>query len=1116
MHISELRQVYTGDPLIQSIGKELTRGTTSICLEGLIGSADAFMAYGIFENTGGIHVFIFADREDAVYFLNDMESLIGSNENVLYFPGSGKTPYRAEDTDNANVLMRAEVLNKLGKHNKSAIVVTTAEGLAEKVVTRKHLEKNTLDLEQGKNYSVAFIDEVLLEYEFEKVDFVYQPGQFSIRGGIVDIFSFSNEDPYRIEFFGDEVESIRSFDTITQLSKQKMARISIVPNVQEKILRESRETFLDFIPSGSILWISDAEVVAKKMDKEFDRAQKAFDQLQSSLLHLQPGELYCHGEDMLRQLIKFSWISFRKQEFLQAHHHFEFKTSPQPVFSKNFDLLAKNLNENHKLGYKNIILAEQSRQVERLYTIFEDKQKEVELSSIKMPIRAGFVDHRNKLAVYTDHQIFERYHRFKLKEGFNKTREALTLKDLLSLQKGDFVTHIDHGIGQYSGLEKIEVNGKHQEAIRLIYKGGDVLYVSIHSLHRISKYTGKEGSEPSLNKLGTNNWQTLKQKTKKKVKEIAFDLIQLYAKRKSSHGFAYHPDNYLQTELEASFMYEDTPDQLKATIAVKKDMEAPYPMDRLVCGDVGFGKTEIAMRAAFKAVCDSKQVAVLCPTTLLALQHYKNFKERFKDFPCKVDYINRFKSTKSKKETLEKLQRGEIDVLIGTHAIVGKDVKFKDLGLLIIDEEQKFGVSVKDKLKLLRENVDTLTLTATPIPRTLQFSLMGARDLSIIATPPPNRHPVQTEISTFHEEIIRDRIMYEVSRGGQVFFVHNKVQNIQEIAGLIQRICPEVKICVGHGQMEGDKLEEVMMDFIEGEYDVLVATAIVESGIDISNANTILINDAHNFGLSDLHQLRGRVGRSNKRAFCVLLTQPMHTLTQEARKRLQAIEQFSDLGSGFNIAMRDLDIRGAGNLLGGEQSGFISDIGYETYQKILDEAIQELKETEFKDLYQQENEDQIEYVRECTIETDLELLIPDDYVNNVNERLILYRELDDLKNEHELEKYRLHLIDRFGVLPPQTEELLKTIRLRWLAKEIGFERLILKFNRLVGYFIAKEDSPYFQSTRFSRVLKFIQSHHQIAKMEEKNGKLQISFQHIRSVNDAIEAIEKMMLTEDKK
>lgn len=1105
MKLEELKHLFVHHPTAQQLAAQLKAEKNNLYCQGGVGSFNAFLVYSVFEQLGGTHLVLLDQKEEAIYFQNDLESVAG-RDRVLFFPASSRIPYREEESKNANVLMRAEVLNKINKDQQPVIIVTYPEAISEKVVTKSHLEKNTLEIQSGKTYSIDFIDEVLLEYEFEKVDFVYEPGQFSIRGGIIDIFSFSHEDPYRVEFFGDEVESIRTFDTISQLSKQNMARINIVPNVQDKILRESRESFLEYIPETTLIWVNAFSGSKAKIEKEFETAQSAFNKLNSPVQHLAPDELYLHTEQFETLLNKFTIVEFGPIAELHPVHTFRFNTQAQPAINKNFDLLAKVLNENYKNGYKNIILAEQSKQAERLYSIFEDKDHKVSFSPLKLAVSEGFTDHDLKLACYTDHQIFQRYHRFKLKEGFNKTKEALTLKDLLSLQKGDYVTHIDHGVGQYSGLEKIEVNGKQQEAIRLIYKGGDVLYVSIHALHRISKYSGKEGTEPALHKLGGNTWQNLKQKAKKKVKEIAYDLIQLYAKRKSTEGFQFSPDTYLQTELEASFIYEDTPDQLKSTVAVKRDMEMPHPMDRLVCGDVGFGKTEIAIRAAFKAVADSKQVAILCPTTILSIQHYKSFKERFTDFPCRVDYINRFKPAKAKKETLEKLAKGEIDILIGTHAIVGKDVKFKDLGLMIIDEEQKFGVGVKDKLKLLKTNIDTLTLTATPIPRTLQFSLMGARDLSIISTPPPNRFPVQTDISTFNEEIIRDRIMYEVSRGGQIYFVHNRVQNIQEMAGLLQRICPDLRIAIGHGQMEGEKLESIMIDFIEGNYDLLLATTIIESGIDIPNANTIIINDAQNFGISDLHQLRGRVGRSNKRAFCLLLTQPMHTLSQDARKRLLAIEQFSDLGSGFSIAMRDLDIRGAGNLLGGEQSGFISDIGYETYQKILDEAISELKEGEFKDLYPQETGEDHVYVRECIIESDLEILIPDHYVNNVNERLILYRELDDIKEQRSLDKYAQKLTDRFGPLPEETKELLETIRLRWMAGETGIEKIVLKNNRFTAYFISNEASPFYQTQRFASILKYVQLNHGRVKMEEVNKKLQLRIVNIASVAKAIDEI----------
>lgn len=1113
MKIEDLKLAYTDHPRVHDLQKAITEKKYPIQIHGQTGSSLAFIANAVWDNDSHTHVFILNEKEQAIYFYNDLSSIAGENH-VLFFPASEKKPYEEEEIKNANILMRAEALNNLTTAFTKLLIVTYPEAIAERVVNKKHLAKNTLEIIAGSNYSIALIDEVLLDYEFEKVDFVYEPGQFSVRGGIIDIFSFSHEDPYRLEFFGDQVESIRSFDTITQLSKTKMGRIQIIPNVQDKIFYESRESFLNFISVESKLWIENKEICARIIQEKFNDVEKIYENLQSTISRLKPEELFINENLFIEETKKFPELYFGLKVSDQSQSNYnntlsdiKFLTSATSPINKNFDLLAKILADNTKNKYENLILAEQSKQIERLHSIFEDQKKEVHFHGIKAGISEGFVDHDLKISCFTDHQIFERYHRYKLKEGFNKTKEALTLKDLLNLQKGDYVTHIDHGVGQFSGLEKIDVNGKQQEAIRLIYKGGDVLYVSIHSLHRISKYTGKDGTEPTMHKLGSNTWQNLKQKAKKRVKEIAFDLIKLYAKRKATQGFRFSPDNYLQTELEASFIYEDTPDQLKATVAVKKDMESDFPMDRLICGDVGFGKTEIAMRAAFKAVCDSKQVAILCPTTILSIQHYKSFKERLKDFPCKVDYINRFKGVKSKKETLTKLANGEIDILIGTHAIVGKDIKFKDLGLLIIDEEQKFGVGIKDKLKLMRSNIDSLTLTATPIPRTLQFSLMGARDLSIISTPPPNRHPVQTEISTFNTELIRDRISFELQRGGQVYFVHNKISSIKEMAGMIQKICPAAKVVIGHGQMSGDELESVMIDFIEGNYDVLLATTIIESGIDIPNANTIIINDAHNFGLSDLHQLRGRVGRSNKRAFCVLLTQPMFTLSQEARKRLLAIEQFSELGSGFSIAMRDLDIRGAGNLLGGEQSGFISDIGYETYQKILDEAIQELKETDFKDLYEEERQENNEsYVRECNIESDLELLLPDYYVNNVNERLILYRELDELKNEEALLAYRKKLEDRFGPPPTATLELLDTIRLRWYCCEAGIERLILKNNKLSAYFISNELSAFYQSSTFSAVLKYVQENHMRVKMEEKNNKLQLRVPAIHSIAEAIEEI----------
>lgn len=1101
--------------------RELAGNAARIQLRGVIGSGASFIAAAAHQKIYKTNLLILADKEEAAYFLNDLENILGA-ENVLFFPASYRMPYEHEEIDNANILLRAEVLNKINTGKKHICVVTYPEALTEKVVTKAHLTKNTLELKQGEKISIDFISDVLIEYGFNRVDYVIEPGQFSVRGGIVDIFSFSNDNPYRVEFLGNEVDSIRSFDAITQLSIQKLNHCAIIPNVQTKLLQESRQTFFEFIPPDSVIWFKHFQLTIDRIEKEFALAEIAYGKLDSLIEQLAPNELYVDKDAFSKQVLEFPLVEFGNHFSLTPTQTIPYNYSPQPSFNKNFGYLNDNFKSNIRDGLTNIIFSDTAKQIERLYKIFADLSPGVGgvslplgegqggvFTPILLSIHEGFIDNELNIACYTDHQIFDRYHRFHLKSSFNKKNEALTLKELKGLNPGDFITHIDYGVGRYGGLETIEVEGKMQETIRLVYQDNDVVNISIHSLHRIAKYSGKEGTAPKINKLGSNAWATLKQKTKKKVKEIAYDLIKLYAKRKALKGFQFSQDTYLQNELEASFIYEDTPDQVKSTADVKKDMESEWPMDRLICGDVGFGKTEVAIRAAFKAVCDSKQVAVLVPTTILALQHYKTFKERLRDLPCNVDYVNRFKSAKAQKETFEKVEKGEIDILIGTHGIVGKNVKFRDLGLMIIDEEQKFGVAVKDKLKTFKTNIDTLTLTATPIPRTLQFSMMGARDLSVITTAPPNRYPVQTELHTFNEEIIRDAIMFEVSRGGQVFFVHNRVQNIMEVAGMIQRLCPDVRVAVAHGQMEGDKLEKAMLDFVEGEYDVLVATTIIESGLDISNANTIIINQAHAFGLSDLHQMRGRVGRSNKKAFCYLLTTPVSLLTNEARKRLKAIEEFSDLGSGFNIAMRDLDIRGAGNLLGGEQSGFINEIGFEMYQKILDEAIQELRmeneelrETE-GGTHQFTQSRRSEFVSDCVIDTDMEILIPDDYIHNITERLNLYRELDDSKNEEELINFEIHLRDRFGPVPEQVIELIRTIRLRWLAMEIGFEKLVLKKNRMSGYFIQNQKSPYYQSDTFANVLRFVQQNQRICKMKENNNKLSLSFENIKSIDDAI-------------
>ncbi len=1086
---------------------QLQFSETRIHWKGIIGSAKAICSAAVASQVPGHHLFILNDKEDAAYFLNDLEGLMPDQKNILFYPASFRVPYQFEDTDNANVVARAEVLEKVN-NGKNAWIITYPEALFEKVPTQKILTKNTLKLEVSKSYSIDFINEMLLEYLFERVDFVYEPGQFSIRGGIVDVFSYSNDHPFRIEFFGDEVDTIRTFDASTQLSINTHKHFNIIPNVQGSIAHANNASFLEFLGKNTVVWGAPIEQMKHVLKKEYDKSLKLFNELSDTLRHSIPSELYMNPIEIEKELVRFSTIEWGPEFNLKPDLTIAFNFQPQPSFNKNFALLRDDLINRKGNRFENLIFSNQPKQIDRLEQIFEDIGGEVDFIPMHFALHEGFISPDNKLVCFTDHQLFERYHRFRLKEGFRQAKQALTLKEIYNLQKGDYVTHIDHGVGQFSGLQTIDVNGKPQEAIRLIYRDGDVLYVGIHSLHRISKFTGKDGSAPKINKLGTPAWSNLKNKTKKKIKELAFDLIQLYAKRKSQPGFAFSPDSYLQNELEASFMYEDTPDQLKATQALKEDMESSTPMDRLICGDVGFGKTEVAVRAAFKAVADSKQVAILVPTTILAMQHFRSFKERLKDFPVTVDFINRFKSSKDTTETLKKLKDGKVDILIGTHAIVAERVKFKDLGLMIIDEEQKFGVSVKDKLKTLRATVDTLTLTATPIPRTLQFSLMGARDLSIINTPPPNRQPVLTEIIQFNEETIRDAVAYEVGRGGQVFFVHNRLANIKEVSGMLQRLCPGIRVAIGHGQMDGKELEKIMMGFINHEYDVLLATTIIESGIDISNANTIIINNAHNFGLSDLHQLRGRVGRSNKKGFCYLISQHSSLLTSEARKRLEALVQFSDLGSGFNIAMKDLDIRGAGNMLGGEQSGFISEIGFEMYQKILNEAMEELKDSEFKDLFNERTTDSpLQFVRDTVLETDLEVRIPDDYVNNVTERLSLYQEMDNLKSMEELTEFSKQLIDRFGPLPDTVEDLIHSFELRWLAQDLGMEKLVIKSNKMIGYFISNPHSSFYETDVFTNVLAAIQNNPSRFKLSEKNDKLRVISDDVKSLNDAFRRLQ---------
>ena len=1088
----------------------------------LAASSKAFVVEETFRQMGGQHLIVCADKEDAAYFYNDLESLLGergmdySKKQVLFYPTSYKRPYEPEKADNTYILSRTEVLQRVSTSERKTLIVSYPEALSEKVFTRKLLAKNTFKLKVGEKVNLDFLTDLLYDYEFENVDFVVEPGQFAIRGGLVDVFSFANDYPYRIEFFGDEVDSIRSFNIADQLSIEQLKQIVLLPNMQERAFIEEREAILQYLPDTTNVWLTDMAFFATQVDKEYDRAVEAFEKMQEQdeeVKALKPGLLFSKSDELLDCLKQRKTVEFGTTSKLSNDNQLttvNFHTKPQPIFSKNFNLLIDDIAQHKEEGYRIIVFSESSKQLSRIQAILNDINHNDELhrdfETETIAIHGGFIDEDLKVCCYTDHQIFERYHRFHLRDNFS-TKQAITLKDLYELKPGDYVTHIDHGIGRFDGLETIENNGKPQEAIRLIYNKGDILYVSIHSLHRIAKYSSKDGTEPSLSTLGTGAWNRLKNKTKSKVKDIARELIKLYAERKRTPGFKFSPDNYLQNELEASFIYEDTPDQLKATNDVKRDMESENPMDRLVCGDVGFGKTEVAMRAAFKACCDSKQVAVLVPTTVLALQHYHTFTERFNGFPVTIEYLNRFKTAKQQNEILKKLEKGEIDIVIGTHRLTGKDVKFKDLGLLVIDEEQKFGVAVKEKLKEMKANVDTLTLTATPIPRTLQFSMMGARDLSVITTPPPNRYPVQTELRGFDGELIRDAIQFELARNGQVFFIHNRIQNIMDVHDFILKYVPGVRIAVAHGQMEGSKLEDIMLGFINGDYDVLLCTTIVESGLDIPNANTIIINDAHRYGLSDLHQLRGRVGRSNKKAFCYLLTPPLNTLTQEAQKRLRALEEFSDLGEGINIAMRDLDIRGAGNILGAEQSGFINDIGFETYHKILDEAILELKETEFQDIFDKEEEKT--YVADCTIETDMEVRFPSDYINSTQERISLYSELDHIKTEENLMKFTDHLIDRFGPIPKQVNDLLNTVRLRWIAKDLGFEKILLRNHNMTSYFVSNPESKYYESSIYLQIMHYIMSHPKCTALKEANDKLQLTVKEVSTVTQALDLLREM-------
>lgn len=1088
-------------------------GKPHVQIEGLIGSLDAILVSSFYRLKPFNGLFVLPEKEDAACFYNDLKNLLGE-ENTAYLPASYKRLFDFQDIENANVLLRAELINKLNQGAENMLVVTYSEALAEKVINKQSLVANTLVLKKGENLDFNFITELLVSYDFEKTEFVYEPGQFSIRGGIVDIFSYASDQPVRLELWGEEIDSIRLFDPETQLSTEQQDFVTIIPNVEHKLKSEKREPFFEFLEKNTCVWLKDVDFTLSRVEESFLKIRQDIESLVAKSGDIKvvfdAEESFLSAKSLQKLIEQHNIVEFGRRFFYNKSERFQYHSKPQPSFNKDFELLIEDLNQRQSESYRTFISSDQKRQLNRLKVIFEEIDPQNTFQQANVSLREGFIDLQSKIVCYTDHQIFERYHRYNVKEKFSKSK-ALTLKELKSLQPGDYVTHIDYGIGRFAGMEKVDVKGKMQEAIRLVYRDNDLLYINIHSLHKIAKYSGKEGAPPNMSKLGTGDWENKKKKVKSQVKDIAKELIALYAKRREAPGFAFSPDSYLQIELESSFIYEDTPDQGSATEKVKEDMEKPYPMDRLVCGDVGFGKTEVAIRAAFKAATDGKQVAVLVPTTILAMQHHKTFTERLEKMPITCDYVNRFKTAKETKETLKKLKEGKVDIIIGTHMLLNKKIEFKDLGLLIIDEEQKFGVKAKDRIKEIKTNVDVLTLTATPIPRTLHFSLMGARDLSVIATAPPNRQPVTTEVKVFEETVIRDAISNELRRGGQVFFVHNRINDIDAIANIIFRLVPDAKIGVAHGQMEGDKLEKIMMRFIEGEIDVLISTNIIESGLDIPNANTIIINQAHMFGMSDLHQMRGRVGRSNKKAYCYLLTQPITLLSKDARKRLQTLEEFSDLGDGFKVAMRDLDIRGAGNLLGAEQSGFVNDLGYELYHKILDDAVNELKENEFKSLFEKELKTKEFKVEDCQIETDQQILIPEKYVGSISERLSIYNTIDNLKEEEELENFKSSVIDRFGKLPEEVKQLFEIVKIRWKAEKLGFEKVTLKSNILKCYFVSSKHEEYYQTDKFGRILDYVKTNPRMCSLKQIKDKLILKVENVNAIDTVETFFDKLII-----
>lgn len=1124
MEIQALQTLYAGHKQVKALAKVLDDATVrTVFAEGLCASAAPLLFCALAAVRPQLmsrpFVFVLDDAEEAGYFYHDLVQVLGEHD-VFYFPSSFRRAVKFGQRDAANEILRTEVVSRLSAGMRPLFIVSCPEALMERVVSRQQLSEHTLKLSVGQRVDLTVVEGALRDLGFSRVDYVYEPGQFAVRGSILDVFSYSSEWPYRVDFFGDEVDSIRTFEVQSQLSQDRQQEVIIVPELGRN--QQGKVLFTDLLPSDAVLVMKDLFYLRDVADRVYSEGfsaqalidEQARSEMEAAEQHakLRADLVLSDGASLLKGMLEFCRVEIGNKPSVQPQATVRFHMTPQPVFHKNFELVNRSFHDYMAEGYTLYILADSAKQTDRLAAIFQEQGTGITFTPVDRTLHAGFADDDLKVCFFTDHQIFDRFHKYNLRSDKARSgKVALSLKELQEFNIGDYVVHVDHGVGRFGGLVRIPNGGTMQEVIKIIYQNDDVVFVSIHALHKVSKYRGKEGEPPRLNKLGTGAWERLKERTKAKIKDIARDLIRLYALRRQEQGFAFSPDSFLQHELEAGFLYEDTPDQLKATQAVKADMERARPMDRLVCGDVGFGKTEVAVRAAFKACADNKQVAVLVPTTVLAYQHFQTFSARLKGMPVRVDYLSRARTPAQTKEILKELAEGNINIIIGTHKLIGKSVKFKDLGLLIIDEEQKFGVATKEKLRQMKVNVDTLTLTATPIPRTLQFSLMGARDLSVIQTPPPNRYPVQTEVHTFSAELIADAVNFEMSRNGQVFIVNNRISGLYDLEALVRKHVSDARVCVGHGRMSPDELEKVILGFVNYDYDVLISTTIIESGIDIPNANTIIINGAQNFGLSDLHQMRGRVGRSNKKAFCYLMAPPLALLPPEARRRLQAIENFSDLGSGIHIAMQDLDIRGAGNLLGAEQSGFIADLGYETYQKILSEAVKELKNDEFADLYADEIRKGNDlggetFVDECTLESDLPMSFSEAYVPSSSERMLLYRELDGLERDEDVEAFRLRMKDRFGEIPEEGEELIRVVTLRRLGKQLGAERIFLKGGRMVFYFVQNEKSPYFQSRAFGQCIAYAGMNAHRCNLREANGRRSMVIQDVRSVKEAVDIL----------